>query len=202
MKPVMKPFARFVLAAFAATSAAVMAQGQDSANQGYLVDGSGRVVMSGGGLCFRHQAPDQPPVEQQCDAAYKTVGNQNLVFDADTLFDFDKSTLRPAGRATLDNFVDRIKGINPEAIMVVGHASRPGTEKYNQRLSEDRAAAVKTYLIGAGIAPNRVRASGRGETQPVTGTYECFNDLSAESIACRQADRHVAIELIGARIPR
>jgi OOP family OmpA-OmpF porin len=127
---------------------------------------------------------------------------QNLVFDADALFDVNSSTLRPAGRATLDRFVGRIKDINPEAVMVVGHASRPGTEKYNQALSERRADSVKTYLVGAGIAPYRVRTSGVGETQELTGPFECLHNQSAKAVACNQPDRHVSIELSGAKIPR
>jgi OOP family OmpA-OmpF porin len=219
----MKLISKLVIAAFAATGTTAMA---DTVNQGYVVNNNG-VVMSGTGLCWRSGDWTAQRAVEPCDASRKPVAAaapyaepkaivvaaaapaplaekaiQKLTFDADALFDMDKSSLRPAGRRSLDNFVGRIKDINPEAIMVVGHASRPGTEKHNQTLSEERAQAVKTYLVSAGIAADRVRTSGKGETQPVTGTYECLNDKSDKAIACRQPDRRVEIELIGARIPR
>jgi OOP family OmpA-OmpF porin len=125
---------------------------------------------------------------------------QRLTFDADTLFDVDKSVLRPEGRAALNRFVDKVKGINPETIMVVGHASRPGSVRHNQVLSEERAESVKAYLVRIGMAPYRVQTSGVGETQPVTFAGECLSDMSTKAIACRQPDRRVDIQLIGAKI--
>ena len=127
---------------------------------------------------------------------------EKLTLDADTLFDFDKSVLRPAGRDTLDAFVGKLKDISPETIMAVGHADRLGSEPYNQRLSEQRVEAVKAYLVSKGIEPNRVSTAGRGETQPVTKTGECEGGKSAKTIACLQPDRRVEIEVIGTRINR
>jgi OmpA-OmpF porin, OOP family len=198
---------------------------------GWLQDSQGNAVRTSTGQCVHAGTPANPISTFECDPNFKPVAEyvapapqpvaaapamapmakvipapvpQKLTFDADALFDVDKSVLRPAGRTTLDNFVYRIKDINPEAIMVVGHASRPGTEQHNQGLSEERAESVKAYLVGAGIAPYRVRTSGMGETQPVTFTGECLSDsnMSAKAIACRQPDRRVEIELIGARIPQ
>jgi OmpA-OmpF porin, OOP family len=185
---------------------------------GWLQDSSGNAVTTGNGNCVHAGTPATPQSTPKCDPAYRPVAaslpipppdqsnsmapSQVVTFDADVLFDYDKSTLRPSGRRTLDNFSDRIRAINPETIVVVGHASRPGSERYNQRLSEERAESVKTYLLGTGIAPYRVKTSGRGETQPVTFAGECLNDMTAKAIACRQPDRRVDIELIGARIPR
>jgi OOP family OmpA-OmpF porin len=194
---------------------------QPAANTGYLRDTRGAVPMSAYGLCWHTGTGPASAWTAGCDPALvpapvaKVVAPapivmaavapapkpvaQKLTFDADALFDFDKSTLRPAGRATLDDFVDRIKGINPEAIMTVGHTDRIGSSPYNQRLSEERAESVKTYLVGIGIASNRVQTSGKGETQPVTLAGECLSG-SAKVIACLQPDRRVDIELIGAKI--
>jgi OOP family OmpA-OmpF porin len=55
-----------------------------------------------------------------------------------------------------------MKDINPEVIMAVGHADRLGSDSYNQRLSEQRVDAVKAYLVGLGIASNRMHTEGRG----------------------------------------
>jgi len=125
---------------------------------------------------------------------------QKLTIDVDTLFDFDKAVLRPAGRATLDDFVAKIKDINPEMINAVGHTDRLGSEGYNQRLSEERVAAVKTYLVSKGIEPNRVHTEGKGESQPITKAGECVGGKSAKVIACLQPDRRVDIEVVGTRI--
>jgi len=127
---------------------------------------------------------------------------QRVKLNADTLFDFNKSDLRPAGRAALDDFVARTRDINPEVIMAVGHADRFGSDRYNQKLSEQRAAAVKSYLMSKGIADNRIQTEGRGETQPVTKPGECPGAKSAKVIACLQPDRRVDIEVVGTTIAK
>jgi OOP family OmpA-OmpF porin len=124
---------------------------------------------------------------------------EKVVFDAGALFDFDAYQLRPEGRAGLDDFVSRLKGTTLGMIRAVGHADRLGSEGYNQILSEDRAEAVKAYLVSKGIEPNRVRAEGRGAGQPVTKPGECAGGKNAKIIACLQADRRVGIEVAGTR---
>jgi OOP family OmpA-OmpF porin len=84
-------------------------------------------------------------------------------------------------------------------IRAVGHADRLGSEAYNQILSEDRAEAVKAYLVGKGIEPDRVRTEGRGATQPATKPGECAGGRSEKLIACLQPDRRVGIETAGTR---
>jgi OOP family OmpA-OmpF porin len=124
---------------------------------------------------------------------------EKVVFDAGALFDFDVYQLRPEGRSSLDDFVSRLKGTTLGMIRAVGHADRLGSEGYNQILSEDRAEAVKAYLVSKGIEPDRVRAEGRGATQPVTKPGECAGGKNAKVIACLQADRRVGIEVAGTR---
>jgi OmpA-OmpF porin, OOP family len=123
-----------------------------------------------------------------------------MALDADTLFDFDKSELRPAGRLALDNFVSKIKGIDPETIMAVGFTDRLGPEAYNQRLSEQRVLAVKTYLISQGIEANRVHTEGKGKAEPITKSGECAGVESPAVIACLQPDRRVEVEVKGMQI--
>jgi len=124
---------------------------------------------------------------------------EKVVFDAGALFDFDAYQLRPEGRAALDDFVGRLKGTTLGMIRAVGHADRLGSEGYNQILSEDRAEAVKAYLVSKGIEPDRVRAEGRGTRQPVTKPGECADRKNAKVIACLQSDRRVGIEVAGTR---
>ncbi len=125
---------------------------------------------------------------------------EHLTASADTLFDFDKSELRPAGRMKLDEFITKTKGIDPETITVVGHTDRFGSESYNQILSEQRANSVKNYLISKGIDPARIQTEGKGESQPVTLAGECSGAKSTKVIACLQPDRSVEIDVEGASI--
>lgn len=127
---------------------------------------------------------------------------EQVTLDADALFDFDKAVLRPAGRLALDDFVAKIKNIDPELIMAVGHTDRFGSEAYNQRLSERRVEAVKTYLVSKGIEPNRIRTEGKGAMWPVTKAGECDGARSAKVIACLQPDRRVEVEVKGTRLVR
>ena len=124
---------------------------------------------------------------------------QKVTFAADALFDFDKADLRPEGKAKLDKLTDDIKGIKLEVILAVGHTDRIGEDAYNQKLSERRAAAVKTYLVGKGVETNRVYTEGKGEKQPVTKPDQCKGAKSKKVIDCLQPDRRVEIEVIGTK---
>jgi OmpA-OmpF porin, OOP family len=196
------------------------------ADTGYLTDRRDTVARSGFGLCW-HTGTGPPVSTIECDPivapaplarvepaprpvalaavtpeAAPRVVPERVTLDADALFDFDKAVLRPAGRAALDDFVGKIKGIDPEMIVAVGHTDRFGSAAYNQRLSEQRVAAVKTYLVGKGIEADRIRAEGKGEAQPVTKAGECDGSQSAQVIACLQPDRRVEIEVVGTRLAR
>lgn len=124
---------------------------------------------------------------------------EKVTVSADALFDFDKAVLRPEGKAKLDELASKAEALKLEAIIAVGHADRFGTAKYNQKLSERRAAAVKDYLVGKGIAADRVYTEGKGSTQPVTKPDECKGKKSPKVIACLQPDRRVVIEVIGTK---
>jgi OOP family OmpA-OmpF porin len=122
-------------------------------------------------------------------------------FDANVLFDFDKTVLRPAGRATLDEFIGKTRDlVDPTSFVAVGYADRFGTDSYNQALSERRVATVKNYLISKGIPEGRVGTSGKGENAPTTRPGDCTGAKNANTIACLQPDRHVFIELTGMRL--
>jgi len=125
---------------------------------------------------------------------------EKVTFDADALFDFDQAVLRPEGRAALDSFISDIKGVTPSTITAVGHADRLGSDNYNQTLSEERAAAVKAYLVSQGIDANSVQTAGKGEMQPVTKTDDCKGGKSGNLISCLQPDRRVEVEVSGTRI--
>ena len=139
------------------------------------------------------------PAKPAAPAATPKPAAQKITLAADTLFDFDKATLKPEGKAKLDDLAGKIKGIKLEVIIAVGHADRFGTDKYNQVLSEKRAEAVKAYLVGKGIEPNRVYTEGKGKKQPVTKPDQCKGAKSKKVIECLQPDRRVEIEVIGTK---
>lgn len=82
----------------------------------------------------------------------------------------------------------RIKGINLEVVIAVGHTDSTGPAAYNQKLSVRRAEAVKAYLVSKGIEQNRVYTEGKGETQPVA---------SNATRQGRAQNRRVEIEVVG-----
>ena len=132
-------------------------------------------------------------------AAAPKPAAQKVTLAADALFDFNKADLRPEGKAKLDKLANDIKGIKLEVILAVGHADRLGDDAYNQKLSEKRAASVKSYLVSKGVDANRVYAEGKGEKQPVTKPDQCKGPKSKKVVDCLQPDRRVDIEVIGTK---
>ena len=187
-------------------------------NSVYVIDGRGAVATSGTGLCWRTgfwtpAAAATDPNGCKCDkdllpkevcepkgsaaaAGTKPTGDK-ITVAADALFDFNKSTLRPEGKAKLDEVVAKANSLNLEVVIAVGHADRIGSAAYNQKLSVKRAASVKDYVVSKGIPANKVYTEGKGSTQPVTKPDQCKGGKSAKVIACLQPDRRVDIEIIG-----
>lgn len=210
-----------LLATLLGLSAAAFAQtkGIDTKGTvGYVIDQRGYVAKSGTGLCWRTGFWTPAMAIEECDpdlvkkdaaaaakpaAAAAAAGAKptasKVTLSADALFDFNKATLRDEGKAKLDKLAGDIKGIKLEVIIAVGHADRFGSDAYNQKLSEKRAEAVKAYLVGKGVEPNRVYTEGKGKKQPVTKPDQCKGPKSAKVIDCLQPDRRVEIEVIGTK---
>jgi len=100
-------------------------------------------------------------------AAAPAAAAAKVTYAADAFFDFNKSVLKPEGKAKLDDLVGKVKAINLEVIIAVGHTDSVGSDAYNQKLSVARSEAVKAYLVSKGIEKNRVYTEGKGEKQPV-----------------------------------
>jgi OmpA-OmpF porin, OOP family len=136
-------------------------------------------------------APAKPAAEAPKPAATssKPVA-EKITFAADVLFDFDKSVIKPDGKSKLDDLSNKMKGINLEVVIAIGHADSIGTDAYNQALSVRRAEAVKAYLVSKGTEGNRVYTEGKGEKQPVA------DNKTADG---RAKNRRTEIEVIGTR---
>ena len=115
---------------------------------------------------------------------------QAVVIQADALFDFDKSVIRPDGKKSIDDALAKLGGVDLEMVIATGHTDSVGTDAYNQKLSERRAAAVKDYLVSKGIPSAKITTIGKGESQPVA------TNKTAEG---RQKNRRVDIEFKGVR---
>ena len=129
------------------------------------------------------------PVAQAAPAPAAPVASK-VTYAADAFFDFDKSVLKPAGRAPLDDLVSKIQGLNLEAVISTGHTDSIGSDSYNQALSVRRANAVKNYLVSKGIPAERIYVEGKGESQPVA------TNATREG---RAQNRRVEIEVVGTR---
>ena len=196
-------------AAFALASGSVMAG--DYAN---LTDAQGVPVRDASGACVQtngvkhpdcqpkkapppppkkeepKKAPPPPPPKKEAPKPAPKSVKQSIVIQADALFDFDKSVVRPDGKKSIDAAIAKLKGVDIEMVIATGHTDSIGTDAYNQKLSERRAAAVKDYLVSKGMPAAKITTIGKGESQPVA------TNKTAEG---RQKNRRVDIEFKGVK---
>jgi OOP family OmpA-OmpF porin len=147
-------------------------------------------------LCWRNSNWTPATAAPGCDGAIAAKPKAapqaaaKVTLNADALFDFDKSVLKPAAKASLDSLAGKVKSLTLEVIVAVGHTDSIGTDAYNQKLSIRRAEAVKKYLVSQGIEAKRIYVEGKGESQPVA------DNKTKEG---RAKNRRVQIEAIGTR---
>jgi OmpA-OmpF porin, OOP family len=132
-------------------------------------------------------APAPAPAPRPAPAAPTA---EKVTFQADALFDFNKAVLKPEGKAKIDDLASKLKSINLEVIIATGHTDGIGSDAYNQKLSEKRAAAVKAYMVSKGIDEKRIFTEGKGKKQPVADN---------KTDAGRAKNRRVEIEVVGTR---
>jgi OmpA-OmpF porin, OOP family len=126
---------------------------------------------------------------------------RRVSYSAESMFGFDKSAVQPAGMAALDTFTVELKGTQFDFITVEGHTDRLGTAEYNQKLSLERAEAVKAYLVSpGGVDAAKIRTVGMSESVPVTKPDDCKGtEATSQLTACLQPDRRVEIEVTGTK---
>jgi OOP family OmpA-OmpF porin len=211
----MNKLVKLVFAATAVVAISASAQENIQAKtptSAYVQDSRGVIVRDPFGLCWRtgywtpadavpgcdgeiaKPAPAPAPVvaapAPMPAPAPPAPVSEKVTFAADAFFDFDKSVLKPEGKAKLDDLASKLQGMNLEVIIAVGHTDSIGTDAYNQKLSVRRAEAVKGYLVSKGIEANRVYTEGKGEKQPVADN---------KTAAGRAKNRRVEIEVVGTR---
>ena len=102
-------------------------------------------------------------------------------------FDSGKADVKPESKDTLDQIAKLLTNTPALKLLVVGHTDNVGKSEANQKLSEDRAASVVAYLIGKGVAPERLQAVGHGDTAPIS------DNTSAKG---REANRRVEFNIV------
>jgi len=169
-----------------------LAMNANAGSAAYWYDQSGKVVRSGTGTCVRtiNWAPEL--VTAECDSSAPKFTTRKVTMDADALFDFDQSTIKPDGKLALDEVVRKLnlEGAELGLIVSTGHTDSTGGTAYNMDLSKRRAESVKTYLVSKGIDGDRINTVGEGEHQPVADNATAGG---------RDENRHVEIEVTSTR---
>ncbi len=204
------PLAAFAALCLIALAGPVLADANDHA---IVLDSNGNVVHNTTGNCVRTQwmsagdpcAPAEapPPPKQEVvvmpppppppPPVKHTIISET---ERTVLFPFNKADLTNGTKAQLDTLATTLKSAKDiEAAKVVGAADRIGGNKYNDKLSEKRAMAVRDYLIARGYANASVtKTHWVGKSEPITN---CSKKLAHKKlVACLQADRRVHIEIV------
>lgn len=148
-----------------------------------------------GTLCWRDNNWTPATVASGCDgwigpkaAVAPSISQSKITLQADTLYDFDKATLKPEGKAILDKIAADLSKIKLEVIIAVGNTDSVGTDAYNMALGQRRAQSVKAYLVSKGVDASRIYTESKGKSNPVA------SNATAEG---RAKNRRTDIEVVG-----
>lgn len=128
---------------------------------------------------------EEKPVEKITE-----VVTQNVSLSGDAYFNFDKYDLKPEGKEAIQKLAQELnqRGAAVQSITVVGNTDSVGSDVYNQKLSERRAASVANYLVENGVPASIIQSRGDGERNPVA------SNSTAEG---RAKNRRVDIQITG-----
>ena len=113
----------------------------------------------------------EPAVVEEVEEEVVVVEVREKIVLRGINFDFDKSDIKPEFVPVLDEAVEILKERPDIKVIIEGHTDWTGTEKYNQGLSERRAASVCNYLVEQGISQNNLETVGYGEADPVADNH-------------------------------
>src|SRR2546425_753189 len=139
------------------------------------------------------EAPPPPPPPAPAPPPPPPAKAEPLVTLHGPQFDFNKATLKPAGKKMVDEAVTVMKDKPSMKVSVEGHTDSIGSDAYNQKLSERRAQAVRDYMVSQGIDAARISVKGWGKTKPIA---------SNKTEAGRAENRRGEIIPEGSRPPR
>jgi OOP family OmpA-OmpF porin len=200
----------YVVALIAALSAAQARAASEPA--AYLVAAAdGAPVTTDSGACVRtsqwssaasYRDCDTLPIAKLVPASVEPAQLESppraepIRISMNTLFDFNSAVLRADAGPALDALAKQLTDAHYQKVDIVGHADRMGPGKYNQKLSEQRAEAVRDHLVAHGLEDAKVTAIGVGSTEPLTGK-ECRALKGKPLIYCLQRDRYTEVTVIG-----
>jgi len=174
-------------AAAGGATGAVIGNQTGSTTRGAII---GAAVGGAAGAIIGHQM-DQQAKELQQNIPGATVARIGegiaVTFASGLLYDFDSDVVRAEAAQNLRNLSASLVKYPNTDLLIVGHTDAVGTSEYNQALSQRRATAAANYLASQGVNAARLRAVGRGETEPIA-----TNDTEAG----RQANRRVEIAIV------
>ena len=182
-----------LLLASVITVSATAAMASDNWQNG---DGALNWKNGDGTLCWRDNSWTPATAAKGCDGALAPkaaapasgVMQSKITLQADTLYDFNKSDLKPEGKATLDKIAADLNKIKLEVIIAVGNTDSVGTDAYNMALGQRRAQSVKSYLTSKGVDGSRIYTESKGKSNPVA------SNATAEG---RAKNRRTDIEVVG-----
>ncbi|WP_142847816.1 OmpA family protein [Telmatospirillum sp. J64-1] len=122
----------------------------------------------------------------QMEGARQTQDGTTVVSLGDVLFEVGRAELQPGAFNRLQPLVNHLRNNPNQYAVIEGHTDSTGSSELNQRLSQERAEAVRQYLITAGIQPDRIVARGLGQDFPIA---------SNETSAGRQQNRRVEVQI-------
>ena len=133
----------------------------------------GAALGAGGGYLWSQQMQEQKATMEQATrgtgvAVTQTADNQlKLEIPSDISFDTGRYDIKPNMRAVLDRFATSLNQNPASTVRIIGHTDSSGSDAVNDPLSVNRAAATRDYLVGRGVAANRIAIDGRGSREAV-----------------------------------
>ena len=112
-------------------------------------------------------------------------GGLQVDFSTDAAFDFGTARLQPAFEPQLVHLAALLMQTGEGRVNIVGHTDNVGATDFNQLLSEQRARRIATFLVGQGIAPQRLVTAGRGAQDPLATNATAAGRASNRRIELR-----------------